>query len=70
MFLKPPPALDGRPLRASKNGSNGRKNTGSSSNASTRANPLGQAQQLFGGHGLPQRHLIAYSTKNDGLDPF
>ena len=31
---------------------------------------IGQLQQLRRKHCLPQRHLIAYSTKHDGLDPF
>jgi hypothetical protein len=30
----------------------------------------GQHQQLIREHRLPQRHLIAYGTKHDGLDPF
>ena len=33
--------VDGRPIRRSKNGTNGAKNTGSSNNASTRANSSG-----------------------------
>ena len=32
--------------------------------------PVGQPQQLFRKHRLPQRALIAYSTKHDGLNPF
>jgi len=31
---------------------------------------FGQPQQPFGKHRLPQRALIAYSTKHDGLNPF
>ncbi|WP_420873568.1 cytochrome P450 [Mycobacterium riyadhense] len=31
---------------------------------------MGQLQQLRGKHCLPKRHLIAYSTKHDGLNPF
>jgi hypothetical protein len=31
---------------------------------------IGQLQQLRGKHCLPKRHLIAYSTKHDGLNPF
>jgi hypothetical protein len=46
------------------------KDTGSSSSTSTRANSAGNFANSGGRNYLPQRHLIAYSTKHDGLNPF
>jgi len=53
-----PSAVDGRPLRGSKNGTNGLKNAGSSNIASTRANSSGSRCNSFGSTDSHNEHRL------------